>query len=187
MVSVSKMKPSRRQKLATLPASLLKNIRGAAALKCYNFVLEESSMITVMQENKIFNYFHGNLEQNHISQVDLLLKGYGEYFRLFDEEVNIVTDKDASNKEFDSVRQLFLKDIFTGTSAIRYTSNVHITRELRVLPKKTNEQATARYIVELEKLSIKNIKKSIFIAEEWLNNGELPYGQIWYNIYHHVL
>jgi len=184
MVSVS-----RRQKLATLPASLLKNIRGAAALKCYDFILEDSSMTTVIQEHKIFNYFHGNLEQNHISQVDLLLKGYGEYSRLFDEEVKIVTDKDASDKELDSVRQLVLKDIFTGTSAIRYTSNVHITRELLVSPKKTkpNEKATARYIVELAKLSIKNIKKAIVIAEEWLNNGELPSGQTWDDLYHHVL
>ena len=56
-----------------------------------------------------------------------------------------MTDKDASDKELHSVRQLVLKDIFTGTSANQYTSNVYVTRELLVSSKKKpkpNEKAT---------------------------------------------
>ena len=102
---------SKNPKITILPATLLKNNRSAVALMCYKYLLKDSSMNIQLQENKVLNYYHGNIEQNNISQVDLLIKGHSNYFCLFDKEVKVTIDRSIGN-DSPSIRQLVLKDLY---------------------------------------------------------------------------
>ena len=55
------------------------------------------------------------------------------------------------------------------------------------LKNKSLETCSGRYILNNERLALRNIKKAIVIAEEWLNDGELPSGKTWDDLYAHVL
>lgn len=125
MVSLSSSIIPKKDKIAILPAALLNNIRSAAAVKFYDYLLEDNSTTIQLQEKTVFNYYHGNIEQNNISQVDLLLNGYGDYCQLFDEEVNSITDRDTCS-DITSIRQLVLKDTFTDNPQVRWTAKAQI-------------------------------------------------------------
>jgi len=147
------------------------------------------------QERRAYNFFHGNLDRNIISQVDLLLKGHGNYDRIFDREFNMVTDlnQDRANADVssqNSMLSLVIKDYFTTFDEInRYVSGKHFTKETICAPSKTksHEKITGRAVIDLAKLCLKNLKKAVVRAEEFLSDGELPSGQNWDDLYAHVI
>ena len=80
-----------------IPAMLLKQLRATASLRCYDFLFSEESMKTVELWKKGYNYFHGNEDLNIISQINLLVNGHGDYARIYDTEVNVVTDHNTAS------------------------------------------------------------------------------------------
>ena len=51
------------------------------------------------QQRKVFNYFNGNEDLNVISKIALYLKGHSEHSSALQQDVNIVTDKDAKTSD----------------------------------------------------------------------------------------
>ena len=49
-------------------------------------------MTTNMMKKQMYNLYHGNLDRNIISQVDLLLNGKGDYERMYDINSCLITD-----------------------------------------------------------------------------------------------
>ena len=70
----------------------------------------------------------------------------------------------------------------------RYTAGVHFTEATLASPAKSKpkELATSRNILDLGKSTLKNIKKAVAIAEDYLNDGMLPSGSTWEDMYAHV-
>ena len=70
----------------------------------------------------------------------------------------------------------------------RFVSGVDFTVESLSVPTKVRiaEKITGRNIYDLAILSFRNIKKAMALATEWLNNGDLPSGQTWDDLYSHL-
>ena len=119
------------------------------------------------QERRAYNFFHGNLDRNVISQVDLLLKGHGNYNRIFDREFNMITDLNQDRATSDVSSQnamlsLVIKDYFTSVNEKNwYVSGKHFTKNTICAPSKTksDEKITGRAVMDLAKLCLRNIKK----------------------------
>ena len=78
-----------------------------------------------------------------------------------------------------------VKPIFTCEQNLHYVDYFNITRNSLRSPMKTKpeELASGRYLYNLAKLTLKNLRKAVSIAEEWLDNGDLSSGQTWSNLY----
>ena len=59
--------------LKVMPASLLKQFRATASMRCYDFLFVEDTMKKVDLWKKGYRLFHGNKDLNIISQVNLLV------------------------------------------------------------------------------------------------------------------
>ena len=69
-----------------------------------------------------------------------------------------------------------------------FVSGIHFTKHILASPSKSKiEKCSGRTIIELGKNILKNIKKAAVIAEEWLNNGDLPSGKLFDDLYAHVI
>ena len=97
--------------LKLMPAALIKNLRATACLKAYDFIFQLDSMKLIDTQKIACNSFHGNDEKNISSQIELLLQGHGDYSRVHDEEVHIVTNHNA-NVEVTSNKSRILKSVF---------------------------------------------------------------------------
>ena len=83
-----------------------------------------------------------------------------------------------------------IKDYFTSVNETnRYVSGKHFTKNTICAPSKTksDEKITGRAVIDLAKLCLRNIKKAVVRAEEYLSDGELPSGRIWDDLYAHVI
>ena len=143
---------------------------------------------------KAYHLFHGNEDLNTISQVDLLMSGHGDYGRIYDTSDDfLVTDRNAEPSAIlDSQKgshRLVVKDIFNKSeNAFRFVSGVHFTKDtVASASKSTIEKCSGRTIIELGKNVLKNIKKASVIADEWLNDGDLPSGKSYDDLYAHVV
>ena len=54
-------------------------------------------MKTVELWRRGHNLFHGNQDLNILSQVNLVVNGHGDYARIYDTEVNVVTDRNTAS------------------------------------------------------------------------------------------
>lgn len=170
------------------PAALIKNIRACAAVISYNLLLKQDSMKLDDQWRFCYNAFHGNEEKNICSQIQLLVTGQGRYGDLYDtEEVGQVTNRDTQQSSADTGGELLvLKSRFSWSN--KWIAGVHFTVESLSAPTKARptEKITGRNIYNLAMATIRNIKKAMAVADEFLNNGDLPSGQTWDNLYHHL-
>ena len=178
--------------LNTMPAALIKNLRATACLKVYDFIFNLDSMKLSDMQKIAYNSFHGNDEKNISSQIELLLQGHGDYSRIYDEEVTIVTNPNATVDEVSSNKSRILKSIFCTSSDktnMRFVSGTHFNKMSLSAPTKNKltEKITGRNVLDLAKLALKNVKKAIVIAEEWLTDGELPSGRSYDDLYAHIL
>ena len=171
--------------LKVRPAMLLKQLRATASLRCYDYLFLEDSMKKVDLWKKGYNLFHGNKDLNIIPQVKLLVNGHGNYSRIYNIDVNVVTDRNATSicnnipgDISNSTHRLVIREVFNpNDNAYLFTSGVHFTIDTVASSSKSSiNKCTGRAIIELGKLALKNIKKAVVIAEDWLNDGELPSG-----------
>ena len=175
-----------------MPATLMKNIRVIAAVVCYDLLSQQSSMKQDDQFKFCFNYFHGNDDQNIVSQVDLLLRGYRYHKQLYDiEKSPLVTDRDTA----DATESTAPDDIYVlkqrySTSHMRFVRGKHFNKESLSAPTKARlkERVTGRNIYDLALQMIRNLKKASALADEWLDTeGNVPSGKTWEDLYDHVL
>ena len=85
---------------------------------------------------------------------------------------------------------LVIKNVFLSKNDVgRYIAGEHFNERSVAAPAKTkpNELASGRHILDLAKTTLKNLKKAVAIAEDWLNDGSLPSGSTWDDLYAHVL
>ena len=172
-----------------IPATIVKNVRACAAIICYDLLMKQDSMKLEDQYRFLYNTFHGHDEKNISSQIKLLVSGHYKYRKLFNIELssNIVTNRDADISNEDTNDEiLVLKHIYANEK--RYVAGEDLTVQLLSAPTKArlSESITGRNIYDLARSSLKHLKKAIALADDWLNNGELPSGNTWDDLYSHL-
>ena len=170
------------------PAVLVKNIRACAALVCYDLLLKQNSMKLDDQHRFCFNTFHGNEEKNISSQIKLVLDGHGRYSELYDKEAPpTITDRNTQNASGnDDCNILVLKARFNEGNRFVAGTNFNIATLSAPTKKRITELISGRNIYDLAMTALRNIKKALALAGEWLNDGDLPSGQSWDDLYLHL-
>eukprot|EP00587_Corethron_hystrix_P005035 CAMPEP_0113330084 /NCGR_PEP_ID=MMETSP0010_2-20120614/21372_1 /TAXON_ID=216773 ORGANISM="Corethron hystrix, Strain 308" /NCGR_SAMPLE_ID=MMETSP0010_2 /ASSEMBLY_ACC=CAM_ASM_000155 /LENGTH=497 /DNA_ID=CAMNT_0000192471 /DNA_START=287 /DNA_END=1783 /DNA_ORIENTATION=+ /assembly_acc=CAM_ASM_000155 len=166
-----------------ISASILKNLRALAALKCLDFIFEgEEKMLNHLQMKKIHQHYHGSPDLNVASQARLLLHGSGLYGTLYDEEVIRVNA--ANTTKFVLKRSLFGDADYERVVAGEYFDYDLLTSST----KDPGHSATGRYLRDIAIKALGHVKKAVAIAEEWLErNPAPPSGRVWEDLYSHVL
>ena len=179
--------------LKLMPACLIKNLRAVAALVSYDLLTRQNSMKQADQYRFCYNTFHGNEDRNITSQIELLLQGDRYYSLLYNIEssgqvTDIDTDISQDPTRDDNGTIFVIKEHYAGSGS-RFVRDKHFTKASVVAPTKARptEKVTGRNIIDLAQTVIRNLKKSCAMAEEWLNNGQLPSGKTWDDLYHHIL
>ena len=174
-----------------VPAAVLKQLRAAAAIKCYDHAFTEESMTAEEMKRLIFNMYHGNDEKNIISQVALLINGKGDYSNMYDISAAKVTgasqpdELDAGTNTEHTLKGLF----YSPDVPFKFISGTHFTNEILRCPTKnmSSDKCSGRFLLDLAKSTITNIKNAVVLAEEWLDDGALPSGKSWEDLYAHLL
>ena len=143
------------------------------------------------QQRKVYNYFHGSEDLNVVSQVDLFLQGHRDYASALRRDVAIVTDTETQVSNGMSPRPanvtFSVQTLFHREKNVFYTNGVHITgRNLRAPTNTKEELASGRYLLLLARTTLKNVKKAVAMAEEWLDGGKLPSGRTWDDLYAYI-
>ena len=179
--------------LKLIPAGLIKNLRAVAALVSYDLLTRQNSMKQADQYRFCYNAFHGNEDRNITSQIELLLQGDRHYSLLYNiESSGQVTDIDADISQDptrdDNGTVFVIKEHYAGSGS-RFVPGKYFTKETVVAPTKARqtEKVTGCNIMELAQTVIRNVKKNCAMVEEWLDNGQLPSGKTWDDLYHHIL
>ena len=144
--------------LKVMPAMILKQLRATASLRCYDYLILEDSMKNVELWKKGYNLFHGNEDLNIIPQVKLLVRGHGNYARIYDIDVNVVTDRNATSIDdnmpgdiSNSTHRLVIREVFNlNDNVYLFTSGVHFTMDTVASSSKSSiDKCTGRAIIEL--------------------------------------
>jgi len=181
-----------------VPASVLKQLRAAAAVRCYDHMFTNDDDMTIdMQKKYMYNMYHGNDQKNIVSQCDLLLTGKGDFRKMYDVKgTTIVTDRDETGPAALDLsvggtnHQLVLKHIFSPSDTpYRFTAGYHFSKEVLACPTKNlrSEKCSGRYLFDLAKAALANIQKAAVVAKGWMDGGELPSGRTYDDLYAHLL
>ena len=103
------------------------------------------------------------------------------------QKVTNVTNRDTQQTCADiNCDLLVLKTRFSLSN--HYIAGVHFTVNSLSAPTKARpmDKITGRNIYDLAMSTIRNIKKAMAVTDEFLNNGDLPSGQTWDDLYHHL-
>ena len=183
---------TRAQKSIT--ASLLKQLRATAALMCYDDLFGQPTMPMQELQRKIYNMYHWNEDLNMISQVDMMCDGKGSYSHMYSIVQTVVTnaevDVNNDTASTSSSRSLVLyPSVLAYDTHIQYASGVHyIPLMLKASTKSLNkDRCTGRFLMDLCKHTVANLKKASIIADEWMVNNDKPSGTSWDDLYAHLL
>ena len=176
-----------------VPASLLKQLRATAAVICYNYCFGQPSMPSSKFQRKLYNMYHGNEEFNIFSQVDLMCSGKGRYSDMYQTVQTLVTTDSVelgNDATSSAASQLVLSPVLLNFDThIWYVSGEHFSPAMLRCPTKTltKELCSGRFLIDLSKQAVANIKKASIIADEWLSNNEKPSGTVWEDLYRHLI
>ena len=180
---------SRTKAQKAVPAALLKQLRATAALLSYDHLFGQPTMSSTSFQRKLYNMYHGHEDLNIVSQLELMYQGQGRYSEMFykvhtintSNNVEIATDND------DAIRNhLALSPVLLNyDNHIRYVCGEHFTIDMLRCPTKTltKELCTGRYLLDLSKQAVANIKKAAILADQWLVNNQKPSGTCWDDLY----
>ena len=159
---------TRSQKL--ILASLLKQFRARAAIMCYDHIFGSDSMPIHEMQRKVYNMHHGNEEMNMLSQIELLCSSKGTYSSLYRTLQHLVTSADdISVSEGSGSPSLVLHGALLGYDThIQYFAGKSFTVDMLKFPAKsmTSEKCSGRFLLDLSKQTVCNLKKAAIIAEE---------------------
>lgn len=184
---------SRTKTQKQTPASLLKQLRATAAVICYDHCYGLPSMPITEFQRKLQNMYHGNEDLNLVSQVDLMLEGKGKYANMYQVVQTIVTatTPETSSNEIalPPTKLVLCPALLAFDTHIRYISKEHFTSKMLKCPTKTLsiETCSGRFLLDLSKQTVANIKKAAIIADEWLVDNGKPSGTIWEDLYSHLI
>ena len=163
---------TKSQKL--VPASLLNQFRATAAVMCYDHVFGSDTMPHQEMQRKVFDMYHGNEEANVLSQVEMMCSGKGAYSSMYHKLQPIITcPDDISVSEGSGSPSLILHPALLGYDGhIQYIPGKNYTADMLKSPTKsmTGEKCSGRFLLDLSKQTVCNLKKVAIIAEEWLVN-----------------
>ena len=138
-----------------VPVSVLKQLRSAIVVRCYNMVFSNVDMNTDGQKRSMFNMYHGCDEKNIISQTSLLINEKGVYAGIFDIHPQNITDKDGDGAVLSDIEnpneELVLKKIYySSLIPYRFTSGLHFTRDVLGCPTKnlTDEKCSGQFLYD---------------------------------------
>ena len=175
----------------TTPAALLKQLRATAAIMCYDHVFGLPTMVASEFQAKMINMYHGNEDLNIVSQVDLMCGGKGKYMNMYNIVQTVVTNPDAETNEsgdHPSSKLVLCPALLSFDTHIRYISGDHFTSSMLKCPTKAlTKKCSGRFLFELSKQTVANMKKASIIADEWLVNNEKPSGTMWEDLYRHLI
>ena len=164
------------------PESLLKQLRATAAVMCYDPYFGLPSMPLSEFQRKMFDMYNGNEDLNIVSQFELSCGGKGHYYEIYQTMQTLVTSTDArvrDNENSSAGSQLVLSPMLLNFDIhIRYVSCEHFSQEILQCPPKTltNNRCSGRFLVDLSKQVVADMKKYSIIADEWLVLNDAPSG-----------
>ena len=177
----------------SVPASLLKQLRATAAVICYDYLFGQPTMPATEFQRKLYNMYHGNEDLNIASQLDLMLAGKNQYSEMYKnvQTLNISNNADVQNDSTKPIaNELALSPVLLNfDNHIRYVCGEHFNSAMLRCPTKTltKEFCTGRFLLDLCKQAVANIKKASILADQWLINNETPSGTVWEDLYKHLL
>ena len=173
------------------PAPLLKQLRATAAVMCLDYCLNLNTMSTPELQKRLYNMYHGNEDLNIVSQVDLLYNGKSNYASMYRHAESTNLDNNVKPKEIEDSpgTKILVSSIHGYEDAIDYKSDIHFDLRMILSPSKTKlkDKCSGRFLWDLSRAAICNIKKAAIIADEWLVNNDTPSGTNWEDLYHHLL
>mmetsp|Transcript_11045 Transcript_11045/g.12639 ORF Transcript_11045/g.12639 Transcript_11045/m.12639 type:complete len:390 (-) Transcript_11045:6-1175(-) len=173
-----------------VPASVLRQLRAAAAVRCYDIAFVGNRMDTKDLKKQMYNNYHGNKEKNIISQIALIVNAKAEYKNIYEIETVKLLQQAPIESYLGGHRKCVLKELFSPPSApYRFVAGKHFDYEVLCCPTKilTAKKCSGRFLLELARKTITNLKKAVVIADAWLDNGDLPSGKTWNDLYVHTI
>jgi hypothetical protein len=184
---------NRTKSQRSTPASLLKQLRATAAVMCYDHLFGQPTMPATEFQHKLYNTYHGNEDLNIVSQLELMFNAKGQYSNMYQTVHTINTSKDADISEEGHTpitNQLALSPVLLNFDMhIRYLSGEHFTIPMLQCPTKslTKELCTGRFLLDLSKQAVQNIKKASILADQWLVDNGTPSGTVWEDLYRYLI
>ena len=184
---------NRTKSQRSTPASLLKQLRATAAVMCYDHLFGQPTMPASEFQRKLYNMYHGNEDLNIVSQIELMFNAKGRYSQMYQTVHTLNTLKDVEiSKEANApiTNQLALSPVLLNFDFhIRYVSGEHFTVPMLQCPTKTvtKELCTGRFLLDLSKQTVANIKKASILADQWLVDNETPSGTVWEDLYRYLI
>ena len=120
----------------------------------------------------------------------MLLNGKGIYSSLYRDSEGQTLNENTEPSDKDVTKQSLIPCINGYEDAIEYKVGVHIIKDMISSPVKTksNEKCSGRFLHDLSRHAICNIKKAVVVAEEWLQDKEItPLGTNWDDLYNHLI
>ena len=83
----------------SFPVAILKQLHATVVVMCLDYCLNLNTMSTAELQKRIYNMFHGQIDLNILSQVELLFNGKSYYASLYRhiEGVNLDQDTEPTN------------------------------------------------------------------------------------------
>ena len=128
--------------------------------------------------------YHGNADMNMVSQVDLLIGAKESYSHLYRDStganVNLDPNAEPGSKSPDQSPFSLLPAFTNFDEHMEYKAGVHFNRAMLTSPVKSklHEQCSGRFLLELSRAAIANIKKASVIADKWSLQNDTPSGTI---------
>jgi len=100
-------------------------------------------------------------------------------------------DEEATNESNTSSSKLLVLHpaLQAYNSHTQYTTGVHFTPTMLKCPTKSinKEQCSGRFLLDLCKQTVANVKKACVVAEEWLLTHDKPSGNNWEDLYSNLI
>eukprot|EP00587_Corethron_hystrix_P017193 CAMPEP_0113319380 /NCGR_PEP_ID=MMETSP0010_2-20120614/13594_1 /TAXON_ID=216773 ORGANISM="Corethron hystrix, Strain 308" /NCGR_SAMPLE_ID=MMETSP0010_2 /ASSEMBLY_ACC=CAM_ASM_000155 /LENGTH=368 /DNA_ID=CAMNT_0000176915 /DNA_START=712 /DNA_END=1818 /DNA_ORIENTATION=- /assembly_acc=CAM_ASM_000155 len=171
-------------------AKLMKQLKATAAVRSYDFIFQSDKMKQEEQMKQMYDYYHGDEDANIVSQCKMLLSGHGPYSGVYDKELVMIMNDTTAAPDEPTQLLIVKKEFFALGDYERIVASESFTYDTLSSPTKeyVGKRATGRFLLDLSVSAIKNIKKAVAMAEEWLSNNKVPpSGTNWNDLYAHLL
>lgn len=137
---------TKAQKSAT--ASILNQLRATAAVMCFDRCMNLNTMSTPEFQKRISNTYHGNVDLNIISQLDLIINGKGDYSNLYLNSEPLTLNENTEPSSEDPNTKTLVPCLNGHEDAIKYKMRVHVIKEIISSPVNTKftKKCTGRFL-----------------------------------------
>ena len=166
-------------------ATWQKELQRVISFSALEVIYGEASMNETAKASRMFEIFHGNINNGTASFIDLALSGNAQFAHLWDSE-ELAINQEGNAERIDGV-QLSLKSGITQKPELKLIAGQAFTRNSLSRATILQEQAIGgRNLLGHANNTLKHVKKAVAFAEEFMPNGELPSGKTEEDLDRHV-